>query len=1062
MSNNRHSGPTRSFGRTLRVAASVLAIQSVACVAFAEAPDDVRDISIQTRTLSDAILELSRESGVSIFAASELTNGVKVEPIDGMMSVREALEKLIAGQPLQVEENANGSLILKEATLQKESANKFGVVAGLVSDPDKNLYLQGTIVRIPALNYITTADNEGRFDLRNVPAGMHTITASYQGKPGYSAEIEVQPGKTTDLNIDMRSYAETDGVMETVVVTSTPITDSEAAAFSRQKASNNLVAIIAADSIGRFPDQNVAAALSRVSGVSVQRDQGQERYINLRGAPSKWSTISFNGLNVISPEGRTPRFDMVPNALISSVETTKAITADMPAESIAGNVNIITRTPFDRKGLNINGQAALGYMELGGGDQHDLSVAISDTFLDDKLGFVVSASHYQRDQITDNVENRFEYAKEAVGTSGEDLIWPGSSDFRLYNLIRENTGVSGRLDYRPNADHQFFVSSVFTEFKDNEQRHLVKLDLDDSVGCYADISCNNTPLAGTVYGVEREGSFNTNEYLQDLLTNTVGGNHFIADWDINWRLNFTSARDMIDAPAQVSFKSADDLATRAGVVYDWSDPDHPQLYIHDTIDNGDGTYSLGDTAHDLFGTETMSFVEGNALDEVDRTQSWSARLDLERDLLLGRTPVTVKFGGEYDTRLKKSRRTRIKVTSESLIEEGLSPILYTDMQSGSLMNGDFANAWTDYLFNSDAAVRLVQNAIAAGAGRIDEGRFESGHFRVEENILALYGMATAEFDWGSVVGGVRVERSENDGSAFGRLNGNAYEKLEAGDSHTGVFPSLHINYDFTENQKFRLSFNSGLARADFGERAPNFTVNDSEETISGSNPYVKPERAYGVDAYYEWYLQPVGIFSVGAFYKQIKDPIVDLTTTFGSSDFDTADFTRSGYDFSTVSNGEDGKYYGLEVAYAHKFDFLSNYGLPEWTDGFGFNGNLTLAESEITLSDGRTAPMNSTSDLNYNTSVYWEMYGVSARVNWQWRTDWLDSYADEEAFDRYWHGLGRLSFGARYQVNDHIEWFLDANNLTDQVGRRFLGNDTRVYEIEGFGRSYMTGVRFNY
>lgn len=100
---------------------------------------------------------------------------------------------------------------------------------------------------------------------------------------------------------------------ETIVVTGDrPIAESEAAALEVQRKSDSLVAVIASDSVGRLPDQNIAQATSRLPGISVERDQGQARYINLRGSPKTWTTLSFDGINVVSPEGRDARFDSIP------------------------------------------------------------------------------------------------------------------------------------------------------------------------------------------------------------------------------------------------------------------------------------------------------------------------------------------------------------------------------------------------------------------------------------------------------------------------------------------------------------------------------------------------------------------------------------------------------------------------------------------------------------------------------------------------------------------------------------------------------------------------------
>lgn len=76
-----------------------------------------------------------------------------------------------------------------------------------------------------------------------------------------------------------------------VVTGSRPIAVSEAAALQVQKNSDSLVTVVASNSVGRLPDQNIAQATGRLPGVAIERDQGQARYISIRGAPNYWTTL---------------------------------------------------------------------------------------------------------------------------------------------------------------------------------------------------------------------------------------------------------------------------------------------------------------------------------------------------------------------------------------------------------------------------------------------------------------------------------------------------------------------------------------------------------------------------------------------------------------------------------------------------------------------------------------------------------------------------------------------------------------------------------------------------
>ena len=312
-----------------------------------------------------------------------------------------------------------------------------------------------------------------------------------------------------------------DGEEEAIVVTgSRPIAESEAAALQVQKNSDSLVTVLSADSAGRLPDQNIAQATARLPGVAVERDQGQARYISLRGAPNYWTTLSFDGINVVSPEGRDSRFDSIPSALAAQVIVSKAVTPDMPGETISGNVNIITRSAVDYDGLRISGKLGGGKVELGDREEYDGSLTLSNVFDTNvgEIGVLVSGSYYQRNMITDNFEIDWEQVSQDRRPGFESRFWARETENKLYRLTRKNWSVSGRLDFRPDADNTISLRSLYTIFLDDEARDNYIFDLDDRQGdlvantaaCsspptssptttgYADVCVGNTPFAGAV------------------------------------------------------------------------------------------------------------------------------------------------------------------------------------------------------------------------------------------------------------------------------------------------------------------------------------------------------------------------------------------------------------------------------------------------------------------------------------------------------------------------------------------------------------------------------------
>ncbi|MFY8208932.1 MAG: TonB-dependent receptor plug domain-containing protein, partial [Caulobacter sp.] len=246
-----------------------------------------------------------------------------------------------------------------------------------------------------------------------------------------------------------------DAVSGVVVTARRPLAESQAAAMQIQKNSDSLISVLSADAIGDLPDQNIAFAVGRLPGVAVERDQGQARYVNLRGAPVYWTTLSFDGLSVVSPEGRATRFDNIPSAIASLITVEKAIVPSMPGDTVAGNVDIRTRRAFDYKGQKFTGKLGVGRVKLGGGDELDSNLVYSNVF-GDKLGIVAQASYYSREMATDN----WETDPYLSNTVAPEKRFAREHENKHYRLTRRNMSASIRADYKFDDNNSIFVSTI--------------------------------------------------------------------------------------------------------------------------------------------------------------------------------------------------------------------------------------------------------------------------------------------------------------------------------------------------------------------------------------------------------------------------------------------------------------------------------------------------------------------------------------------------------------------------------------------------------------------------
>lgn len=864
-------------------------------------------------------------------------------------------------------------------------------------------------------------------------------------------------------------------VSDVVVTARRPLAESQAVAMQIQKNSDSLISVLSADAIGDLPDQNIAYAVGRLPGVGVERDQGQARYINLRGAPVYWTTLSFDGLSVVSPEGRATRFDNIPSAIASLITVEKAIVPSMPGDTVAGNVDIRTRRAFDYKGQKITGKLGVGKVDLGNGDELDSSLVYSNIFAD-KLGVVAQASYYSREMATDNWETD-PYLSNTVDPNKH---FAREHENKHYRLTRENMSASIRLDYKFDDNNSIFASTINTYYHDDELRDNFLLRLDqgtDAAGngytSAAYINAND-PTFGTVYGARLNARIDYRDTKEAMSTNTVGGEHKWNKLSASWRLNYTYTQDGRDTPVTMAFQSPSSFLARPTVEYDFRDGDVNTVRLFST----GGTTGARVKGAQITNIEDFQFplTSAGMLKGGDYTNAYTAKADFDYEGELAGHETKFEFGGLWTDRTKKSRESSFTRAYSGSGAPAWGQFASNIGYLGS-QNLNYAFRYTNKDYTTNFVDELVRGGLAT------KNDTTANYWRVGETITAGYAMATTRFDWGNIVYGVRVEHIQNDGQAYvgfpasgGAPAGQRLVKVKSDD--TLYYPSAHLNWNLREDLKLRVGVTTSASRADFDDLRPNFTFSDSNQTVSGGNPDAKPERQVGLDTYLEWYADRETFVSAGLFYKDLKDVLVQTSRTFGDTSLNSGGVDRSGYAYSSIDNAGEGHIQGLEVFFTGTAEsYVQAHGLPSWLGGFGTRLSGTWTSSKVTLpavggAPARTISVLGTSDAVYNVQAIYEKYGLTVRVAYQYRTPWGQSVGTYRAInggvyptdngDIFWDSDEELDVSLRYQVNKNIEVFLDGSNLTNQGARRYGDQSRYPIEYEKFGPRYVGGVRFNF
>lgn len=813
---------------------------------------------------------------------------------------------------------------------------------------------------------------------------------------------------------------------EDIVVTGS-IVSAQQDSIAAKRAADNLSDIAASDAVGRFPDQNAAAALSRLPAVAVQRDQGQERYIQVRGAPNRWTSVSIDGVPMAGvDEGgdtRAFRFDAIPAVLLSQMVVNKSLTSDLQADAVVATIDLRTYSPMDQKGLHVSGDAGYGFMDLGKGEQRQGSLRLS--WSNDTFGVVVGGSHYRRQQLTDNRE---------VGAY--DAKGPTEFDVRQYKLERWNNGLFAGVEYQPEDGKRIYAKAIFSEFNDNEQRNQYEFRLDRATGG------TRTQDTGSLTGVPLRGTFNFGEYRNRNYIGTIGGDYEGDDGvTASFKLNYARTENTTFLPlVQSSTSGANNLT----LSYDNSDPRFPIVSVAGTFDQArlstSGAYMI-------------------AARQQTVSDSYTAKLDLAKEM----GDVRLSAGGIYiDRDIAGNNFSTANIVALGALGAAVG-------QPFDINSYVTDKAW-DTGFPLGLQLNYVDNVamrrdIDSLLGRLEAaGRYNpaldmpaTDRYYQREKTAAAYVMAKVESGPLTAVGGVRVENYvlDNSGSV---LAGGAYTALTHHTSKTDFFPSLNLKYSATDNLVLRLAGQRGVSRPAYGAIRVGASINDTNSpgTIGGGNPALKPEYTWGADASIEYYLPGNGMVSVAGFYRSVDDVLYQAQRPVGTDFYDFGGVDRSDYLLTGTYNGEHGKIYGVEFNVLKQFDFL-----PGALDGLGFQGNLTLLDGDFDTPAEQNIAFQGMSDTIANASIFYEKYGVSARVSYQWRSDWLDSLGGFGSGE-YRKGYENLDVSLRYAMTENFTLFADLSNLTNETYIAYQDTPATPTEVEQIGARYLFGVRFSY
>ncbi len=891
-----------------------------------------------------------------------------------------------------------------------------GTLTGTVREAASGRFLEGA--RITASGITTSSSREGRFRVSGLPVGRHLVEVDFIGYEPQRFEIEVGADRGARADVVLVATSRT---LDRIEVRATR--DAQALALNQQRAAGNVTNVVSADLLGRFPDANVAEATQRIPGVAIERDQGEGRYVSVRGAPLEFTSVSVDGLPLSAPNPgrRAVELDTIPSNVIAALEVTKSLTPDMDGDAIAGNINIRTQSAFDREGPTVRASVASGRYQLGPGDNDAASVTLGDQFgAGGNVGWLFSASGSRQGRFTENIETTF------VRNPATNQFLPSLTEIKDYDGTRTRNGFTGRLDARIDEAHLLYAIASAAKFRDKEYRNLFAITFEQ-------------PRAGATQAGGEFGRATFDKEIRERIqeqrirTLNFGGEHRLDEWLLTWQAGRSEGEFDIPSRQQVIYRST----LRPPLRFDYSNPDFPTY----TILNPDGT--VRQEGIDL-PESVWAFRRYNRRFEQSDESENSFRADLERAQDWIGEYGTIKFGVRARLRDKESNDDRFR----NSVAAGTPA--YT-----SLLCNTVSNNFGRYLFGreycqsifSDGTIETFRNAnllpLVADSAVND--------YRSSEDIKAAYVRFDATWDRLSLITGIRYERTGTEGRAnrfdirTQQITPQAVER-----DYVKLLPSVHLRFEDEDDLLYRASYSTALNRPNYRDIVPRLAIDDNARTAVAGNPDLKAVYSHNFDFSVERYLRPLGLLSAAVFHKELRDPVFITTTTFGTG--------PSSLRVTQPQNGEKGRISGLELTWQQTFDWL-----PEPLDGLGIYSNYTYAKSsaELPLGIGRTE-LPGTSRHNVNVALAYEKGPFNTRLSYTRRSRFIQEFdVDDDALNVYWDARPVLDLTASYGIGANWEVFAEANNLTDSRQRRFQGERSRVFELEGFGRFWKLGVRYN-
>src|SRR5882672_8868644 len=774
-----------------------------------------------------------------------------------------------------------------------------GTVSGRVTDTSGGV-LQGAAIELDPAGLTRVSDAQGEFTFTGVAAGSYTITYNFVGMEPHSATVVVKAGETVRADATLHV-----GSNEQEVIVTAERAHGEADALNREKSADNELQVLPSEVIRSLPNANMADAIGRLPSVTLERDEGEGKYVQIRGTEPRLTNVTLDGVNVPSPEAgiRQIKLDTIPADLVESVEINKTLQANQDADGIGGSVNLVTKTAGERPTISFSGAGGLTPIA---GTRHAVEATgtLGQRFgAQKRFGALIGGSYDWNGRGIDDIEP---VPDQAVNLPGSPTQYE-AIDIREYRYYRTRWGIAGSLDWKPTDGSTLYLHGLYSDFKNYGERWVYSLNdnttgvqLLDANGCDTDTNGVTVAPCGGV------PSFNTQIRRPDyaIASLIAGGKHVFATRWFAWALSGGRSRQIENGDTSASFDST--LSTSA---CEFDPAATKSIYRPQWTQN---CYT------EAFDPTTM------VLSSIQASHGLTAQVNLQvtgamgQRYSIGGHTATIEIGGRFRNAHKfdDSVNTEIDPNAPLTLQTFVKPNDFTNSgyYEGSYplgTNPKFDNVFAFYSTNKGLFTQAPDDI--------------SSQFDLVEKVSAGYVMNTIDLSSKlRFIAGVRFEGTNLDtATPTFDDSGNFIGLTKANGSYVKVLPSASLRYALTNNTNLRLVYGRGLSRPDPQDiaQAVSFSVGGAQNTASLGNPKLKAETADNFDVLVQHYLNPFGGIEAGFFYKRLYDPIVSQTTLIDN--FQPTPTAPVGtYRVSQPINAGSAWVYGFEASYTQLLTFL--------------------------------------------------------------------------------------------------------------------------------------------